>query len=150
MSRRLSAGVVPAGEDRSGERHGLGVSAIAFKVITPGLLVLENTFHAPGGPPRHQHLEQDEWFYALEGEFVIEVGDARHVLRPGDSILGPRRVPHVWACTGSGRLLVAFTPAGHMEAFFRAVTKADAMPSQDPAVWSAHGMEVVGPPLALG
>jgi hypothetical protein len=36
-----------------------------------------------------------------------------------------------------------------MEAFFREVTKAGAMPSQDPAVWSAHGMEVVGPPLSL-
>jgi hypothetical protein len=58
-------------------------------------------------------------------------------------------VPHVWASTGPGRLLVAFTPAGDMEAFFRQVTKADAMPSQDPAVWAAHGMEVVGPPLSL-
>jgi hypothetical protein len=67
MNARLSVGVVPAGEDRSGERHGLGVSAIMFKVITPDLLTLENVFHAPGGPPRHLHLAQDEWFYALEG-----------------------------------------------------------------------------------
>jgi mannose-6-phosphate isomerase-like protein (cupin superfamily) len=144
--------LVPAGEDRRGELHGLGVSTIAFKLIQPdgGLLVLENTFHQPGGPPRHLHLEQDEWFYALEGEFTIEVGAERHVLRPGDSVLGPRRVPHVWAFTGGGRgrILVAFTPAGQMEAFFREVTKADAMPTQDPAVWRAHGMEVVGPPLA--
>ena len=150
MSERATAGVVMAGEDLSGERHGLGVSVIAFKAITPELLVLENTFHAPGGPPRHLHLAQDEWFYALEGEFVVEVADVRHVLRPGDSVLGPRRVPHVWACTGRGRLLVAFTSAGAMEAFFREVTRADAMPSQDPAVWAAHGMEVVGPPLSPG
>ena len=149
MSGLEPAGVVPAGEDRLGERHGLGVSAIAFKVVTPDLLVLENTFHASGGPPRHLHFEQDEWFYALEGDFVVEVGDVRYVLRPGDSVLGPRRMPHVWACTGRGRLLVAFTPAGDMEAFFREVTKADAMPSQDPAVWAAHGMTVVGPPLSL-
>jgi quercetin dioxygenase-like cupin family protein len=149
MSGHPAGGVVKAGEDLSGERHGLGVSTIAFKATTPELLVLENVFHAPGGPPRHLHLEQDEWFYALEGEFFVEVGDARHVLRPGDSVLGPRRVPHVWACTGRGRLLVAFTPAGAMEAFFREVTKADAMPSQDPAVWAAHGMEVVGPPLSF-
>lgn len=142
--------LVPAGEDRLGERHGLGVSRIAFKLVTPDLLVLENVFHAAGGPPRHLHPHQDEWFYALEGEFVIEVGDERHALRPGDSVLGPRGVPHVWASRGPGRILVAFTPPGDMEAFFREVTKADAMPSQDPAVWLAHGMEVVGPPLRLG
>ena len=149
----LPARVVPAGEDRSGEHHGLGVSTVDFKVIAPdgGLLVLENTFHARGGAPRHLHLAQDEWFYALEGELVIEVGDQRHTLRPGDSVLGPRRVPRVWAHVGDGRgrILVAFTPAGRMEAFFREVTKADAMPPQDPALWREHGMELLGPPLTV-
>jgi mannose-6-phosphate isomerase-like protein (cupin superfamily) len=149
MSLTAATGAVRVGEDRFGERLGLGVSTIAFKVITAELLVLENTFHAPGGPPKHLHLEQDEWFYALEGEFVIEVGGARHVLRPGDSVLGPRRLPHVWASTGPGRILVTFSPAGDMEAFFREVSKADSMPSQDPAIWAAHGMKVVGPPLSV-
>jgi hypothetical protein len=36
-----------------------------------------------------------------------------------------------------------------MEAFFRAVTAANAMPPQDPALWRAHGMELLGPPLPL-
>jgi hypothetical protein len=40
-------------------------------------------------------------------------------------------------------------PAGKMEAFFREVTKTNAMPAQDPALWRAHGMEVVGPPLSF-
>jgi quercetin dioxygenase-like cupin family protein len=153
MSGDSPAFFVPAGEDRLGERHGLGVSTIDFKVIAPGggLLALENTFHAKGGPPRHLHLEQDEWFYVLESEFIIEVGDDRHTLRPGDSVLGPRRVPHVWAHVGDGRgrILIAFTPAGRMEAFFREVTKADAMPPQDPALWRENGMELLGPPLPV-
>ena len=42
-----------------------------------------------------------------------------------------------------------FTPAGQMEAFFRIVIQANAMPLQDPAPWRAHGMELLGPPLAL-
>ena len=153
MNGRSAELLVPAGEDRLGEQHGLGVSRIDFKAIAPdgGLLVLENTFHAKGGPPQHLHLEQDEWFYAVEGEFVIEIGDERHVLQPGDSVLGPRRVPHVWAHVGAGRgrILIAFTPAGRMEAFFREVTKADAMPAQDPALWREHGMQLVGPPLPV-
>src|SRR5712691_4728613 len=54
-----------------------------------------------------------------------------------------------WAFTGrgTGRLLIAFTPAGRIEAFFREITKANAMPPQDPALWRAYGMELVGPPV---
>jgi hypothetical protein len=48
-----------------------------------------------------------------------------------------------------GRILVTFLPAGMMEAFFREVTKANAMPPQDPALWQAHGMRLLGPPLAV-
>lgn len=145
---------VAAGEDRFGETRGLGVSTIQFKVCglgSEGPLVLENTFHAKGGPARHLHHDQDEWFYAVEGEFLMEVGQERFTLRPGDSLLAPRKLPHVWAHVGSGRgrILVAFMPAGQMEAFFREVTKANAMPPQEPALWRAHGMELLGPPLPV-
>ena len=145
---------VAAGEDRFGEHRGLGVSTIAFKAVphdSSGLLILENIFHAKGGPARHLHYDQDEWFYALEGEFLIEVGQERRRLQPGDSLLAPRQVPHVWAYVGEtrGRILITFMPAGTMEAFFREVTKANAMPPQDPQLWRAHGMELVGPPLAV-
>jgi mannose-6-phosphate isomerase-like protein (cupin superfamily) len=145
---------VAAGEDRFGEYRGLGISAIAFKVVPQdgdGVLILENTFHAPGGPARHLHYDQDEWFYPVEGEFIIEVGQERMRLRPGDSLLAPRKVPHVWAYVGGtrGRMLIAFLPAGKMEAFFREVTKANAMPAQDPELWRAHGMELLGPPLSV-
>lgn len=114
-----------------------------------GLLMIENTFHAKGGPARHLHYDQDEWFYAVEGEFVVEVGSDQFSMNPGDSMLAPRRVPHVWAHVGAGdgRMLIAFMPAGKMEAFFREVTRFNAMPPQDPELWRAHGMELVGPPL---
>jgi quercetin dioxygenase-like cupin family protein len=145
---------VPAGEDRLGEQRGLGVSSLRFKMSgaeTNDLFVVQNEFHRPGGPARHLHYHQDEWFYAVEGEFVLEVGEERFTLQAGDSVFAPRNVPHVWACTSpaGGRMLITFAPAGQMEAFFREVTKANAMPPQDPALWRAHGMELLGPPLAL-
>ncbi len=81
-----SAGLfVAAGADRFGVQRGLGISTITFKVTprdSAGLLILENTFHAKGGPARHLHYAQDEWFYAVEGAFLIEVGDDRRMLRP--------------------------------------------------------------------
>jgi quercetin dioxygenase-like cupin family protein len=146
---------VAAGNDRFGERRGLGINTLDFKLSTQesdSLFILENSFHEKGGPARHLHYEQDEWFYALEGEFIAEVGQDRFTLHPGDSLFAPRRVPHVWAYTGSGsrgRILVAFSPAGQMEAFFRLTTQANAMPVEDPALWQAYGMELLGPPLKI-
>lgn len=146
---------VLAGQDRFDEHKGLGISTVDFKVSTQdsggAALVIENTNRAKGGPARHLHVEQDELFYVLEGEYLIEVGQERFNLKPGDSLLAPRKVPHVWALVGDklGRLLITFTPAGKMEAFFREVSKADAMPPQDPALWRAHGMELLGPPLPV-
>ncbi len=143
---------VPAGQDRFSEHRGLGVSAIEFKVSgqdSNGIFVIENVFHQKGGPARHLHTDQDEWFHVIEGSFLFEVGTERQLLQPGDSLLGPRQVPHVWAHVGEkrGRILIVFNPAGKMEAFFRQVTQTNAMPVRDPQLWRAHGMELLGGPL---
>ena len=153
-AERPSALLLAAGTDCEGESRGLGISTIAFKVTAPNpgeVFILENTFHAKGGPARHLHYEQEEWFYILEGAFLFEVGVERFHLQPGESLLAPRQVSHVWAFVGEGqgRILIAFLPAGKMEAFFREVTKANAMPPQDPGLWRAHGMELLGPPLPV-
>jgi len=68
--------------------------SIDFKVSgsdTDGdLFVIENTNDAKGGPPRHLHHEQEEWFYVVDGEYVAEVGEERYRLGPGDSVFAPR------------------------------------------------------------
>lgn len=145
---------VAAGEDRFGEQRGLGISSIDVKVSTQdhgNLFIIENTFRAKGGPARHLHDDQDEWFYALDGAFLVEVEHERFRLKSGDCLLAPRQVAHVWASVGDtgGRILIAFMPAGHMEALFRDVTQANAMPPQDPELWRTHGMELLRPPLAV-
>ncbi|PWB71831.1 cupin [candidate division GN15 bacterium] len=146
--------MVPAGQDSFEEQRSLGISTVTFK-RTPSYLsdamIIENTFHAKGGPPRHRHLHQDEWFYIVDGEFSFEIGTERYTLTRGDSLFAPRRVSHVWAHTGEGRgkVLIAFFPAGQMEAFFRIVTDRNAMPPEDPKLWYDHGMELLGPPLRV-
>ena len=141
--------------DRLGEHFGLGISKVFFKVSSEdshgGLLVVEMTHHQKGGPARHFHHEQDEWFYVVEGEYVFEVGQDLIPLKPGDSVFGPRKVPHVWSFVGEqpGRILFIFSPASQMEAFFRETGQADAMPPQDPDFFRRYGMELVGPPLMI-
>lgn len=146
--------LVAAGQDRTHEKHGLGITSMDFKIISAdntGVFIYENTFHARGGPARHLHYNEDEWFYVLEGDFLFEVSGQALQAAPGDALLVPRTAPHALAFVGAGRgkLLAAFFPAGKMEAFFREVTRANAMPPQDPALWRAYGMELLGPPLAL-
>jgi quercetin dioxygenase-like cupin family protein len=136
------------------DKHSLGISTIEFKLSShdeDGVLILENIFHAKGGPAKHLHYSQDEWFYCLEGKFRFEIGSESFLLNSGDSLLGPKMIPHVWAFIGEGigRILVMFKPAGKMENFFREVTKTNAMPIQDPELWQKHGMKLLGPPISL-
>jgi quercetin dioxygenase-like cupin family protein len=146
--------LVPAGEDCLGESHSLGFSSIRFKVLpsetNSGVFLIEHDNLIKGGPPLHLHLYQEEWFYVIEGEVMFQLGDERKTLRAGDSILGPRNIPHAFSSVGEkpGRMLIAFTPAGKMEEFFRA-TAIPGMPALDAAMFHKYDMKLIGPsPLA--
>src|SRR5436190_16567829 len=117
---------VEHGSDRfTAPRTIAGANVVAYKVgsrdTDGGLFLLEQVSMRKGGPPRHLHHAQEEWFYVMEGEYVFEVGQDRMRLKPGDSLLAPRGVPHVWAYVGEnpGKILIAFQPAGKMETFFQ-------------------------------
>ncbi len=104
-----------------------------------------------GGPPTHVHSDQDEWFFVRDGGFDIKVADETFHLKPGDSLLAPRGVPHAFAnTTETGRMLVTFFPAGQMEEFFHvAAAMIKPTPPEMAAVFKDHGMLVVGPPLPV-
>jgi quercetin dioxygenase-like cupin family protein len=150
----VPAPVVKADTDRLGEAHSLGFSKMLFKTSGSetggGLFIMEHENLTKGGPYRHIHPAQDEWLYAMAGEFRVEIGGEKITLLPGDSVLMPRKVPHVWAQVSDtpGKLLIAFTPAGNMEAFFREFGKTGKLPT-DPEVVHPYGLERVGPPLAI-
>jgi mannose-6-phosphate isomerase-like protein (cupin superfamily) len=149
---------VPNGKDLFEEDLTIwGAIPLQIKVSTDdtdgALFVFEHADMGKGGPPRHLHYEQDEWFYAIEGEFAFEVGEERFTLGPGDSLFAPRMVPHAWAYVGEepGTLLLALRPAGSFEAFFRESCEMTRLPTPEEAdrMFAAHGMKVVGPPLAV-
>ena len=156
---RAAIPFVPARGDRfNQERKVFGVMPFTIKVAgsdTAGrLLIIEQDNAYPGGPPRHLHQAQEEWFCVVRGSYVVEVDGETYRLGPGDSVLAPRRVPHSWALDGDepGRLLIAFSPAGSMEEFFAATADMGGMPSPEvlAPLFVAHGMEVTGPPLRAG
>lgn len=142
--------VVGSGADRLGEHRSRGLGTILFKVLpaeTSGnLFVIEAQNLPQGGPPFHYHLYQEEYFYVLEGKVLFQVGDVRKKLVAGDSVVGPRGVPHAYSGTGSkpARMLIAFTPAGKMEALFRE-TPAPNGPLSAAELFRQHDMVLVGP-----
>lgn len=149
---------VPNGKNRFQEELLIwGIIPLQIKVSgkdTDGsFFVFEHTKMSKGGPPRHFHFEQDEWFYAMEGKFAFEVGDEKFTLQPGDSLFAPRMVPHVWAYVGEkpGTLLLAVQPAGSLEEFFMKSCGMTQPPTAEEAekLFAAHGMKVVGPPLTV-
>jgi len=147
---------VPAGRDRSLQPLRLGTDRVDAKVSTKdsngGLYAVEGVKVGKGGPPRHVHHEQDEWFYVLEGEFSFEVGNEKFTAKPGDSVFGPRKVPHVWACvTDTGRLLMTVQPAGAMETIFQRLAAFTRPPTRE-ELDKAHqgtGVTILGDPLRV-
>jgi quercetin dioxygenase-like cupin family protein len=127
----------------------MGISSLAFKVLSGdtggNLFVIEHSHLVPGGPPLHLHLYQDEWFYVMEGEVAFQVGDKRAQLKPGESVLGPRRVPHAFSSVApQSRMLIAFTPAGMMEKFFLDGAASPAL-ALTPEFMNRYEMQWLGP-----
>ena len=158
--RRIKKGIrVNAGKDRYEKPISLLEGDIFYTKVstkdTDGdLYIFESTREKKGGPPLHYHYEQDEWWYILEGEFLFKVGEESFTAKAGDSVFGPRMIPHAFAKTseGPGRLLMAFQPAGKMEEHFKAVSEGIYSKLSDDEKYKFrqyNGFEVVGPALTI-
>ena len=126
---------------------GLGAICLAG-ADTGGAYCLLDVALAPGiGVPRHTHTREDETYYVLSGELKVEVGDQSFLLRPGDTLLAPRNIPHQIKNTGreENRFLLVFSPAG-FENFIdaTAVTAPEgaAAPTEPPRVAVENVMEL--------
>ena len=63
-----------------------------------GLSVLESRARRGDSPPLHTHSE-DELFVVLDGELLVKAGAEERTLRAGETLLGPRGVPHTYLVT---------------------------------------------------
>jgi mannose-6-phosphate isomerase-like protein (cupin superfamily) len=86
----------------------------------------------PGkGVARHTHTREDESYYVLSGELEVVVGDKKFLLKPGDTLVAPRNIPHELRNPGSAdnHYLNLFSPAA-FEGFLNAIL----LPASDGAV----------------
>ena len=92
----------------------------------------------PVDTPLHAHQNEDELWYVLEGEHVIQVGDDEFAVGPGDVVFAPRGVTHAQrrVVERTGRHLVLFYPGG-FEGFFRDLAQAETSGADMPAAYAA-------------
>lgn len=111
----------------------VGLGSVCLSGIdTGGAYCLLEVSLAPGMPvPRHTHTREDEAYFVLAGELAVTVGEKTFVLRPGDTLLAPRDIPHQLRNSGNttNHYLLVFSPSG-----FEEFITATAVPAPDNAV----------------
>jgi mannose-6-phosphate isomerase-like protein (cupin superfamily) len=148
---------VDAGKDRfdksispfEGDRF---YTKVSTKDTDGGMYVFESTRLNEGGPVLHIHYDTDEFWYVLQGEFLVKVGDETYTAKAGDLVFGPRMVPHTFAKIGKGeaKVIICHQPAGKMEEYFQKLSAgvANNMTEEERNnMRKEHGVEKVGPPL---
>jgi mannose-6-phosphate isomerase-like protein (cupin superfamily) len=148
---------VDAGKDRFDKSISLFegdtfYTKVSTKDTDGDMYVFESTRIKEGGPILHTHYETDEWWYILQGEFLIKVGDKSYNAKTGDFVFGPRMVPHTFAKIGQGeaKVIIGHQPAGKMEAYFKKLSEGIATNMSEEErnnMRKEHGFEKVGPPL---
>jgi mannose-6-phosphate isomerase-like protein (cupin superfamily) len=130
----------PAEESR-GERLVFGEGTVVIRAsaeATGGALTVFEEVPPLLDTPLHVHSNEDELFYILEGEHIVQRGDEEFTLGPPEAIFLPRGVPHAQrrVVPREGRLLVVCTP-GRFEGFFRDLAEADREGRLGPEAYAA-------------
>jgi mannose-6-phosphate isomerase-like protein (cupin superfamily) len=137
-----------------GTDRGLFGSALVVKASgdqTGGAYSLIEAGLDPGGagPLPHKHLDREESFYVLDGEFVFHVGDDSVRATAGTFLLVPRGVVHTFSNGGETRARLVLIHSPSFEGYFEELRALADSGATDPAVYagmmSKWGMEVVSP-----
>lgn len=115
--------------------------------------VLEAKVSRLQGPPLHVHAEQEDTFLVLSGTLKLQVGEELIDLHPGDLASAPPGVPHTYTNVEDepAHVVNIMTPGGLDRAFADFVKLPPGPPPPEllRELANNHGIEVVGPPIAV-
>ena len=124
--------------------------------------LIEHQVPCGDSPPLHVHVNEDEVFYILEGEFRLQQDKEEKRVGPGDSFVAPKGIPHTYrAESKNGGRMLTVTRGGDFERFVRAMSRPAEGPVLPPhsgppsaeviahlvKTAANHGIKAVGPPL---
>jgi quercetin dioxygenase-like cupin family protein len=142
--------------------NGLATVRVRHDEGEDGISVLERQAPPGESPPLHVHRNEDEVFHVLEGELRVRAGDTETTVRAGETVLGPKGVPHTYRVESrEGARWLVITRGGDFEGFVRAASRPAERPGLPPdqgpsmaeqadalaAAAGEHGIEFTGPPL---
>src|SRR5262245_15060723 len=82
------------------------------KLLGSKCIVGELLCYEPGqSTPLHQHPQQDECFFVVEGSGTLSAGASTKPIRATDLILVPAETPHSLVADGGSRLVLLFFKA---------------------------------------
>ena len=150
----MKAVVVPPGLGKhiSVGSSGTGVTVKASTAETGGLWTVWEGHVPPGtvGAGPHFHRGRDEFFYVLEGEVVLRIGDERHAAPAGTFAFVPRDTVHGFHNEGkdSATLLVVHHPAGFEQFLVAMQELAGRHGSKEERLALAHRFDVIPVPAS--
>jgi mannose-6-phosphate isomerase-like protein (cupin superfamily) len=149
---------IPAGGNRLADKLYVVGNDVTVKIAsqdTGGAFAgCEDATPPLAGPPLHLHLDQDEWWYILEGEYLFEVDGQQIKASAGATVFARRGSRHTFQNIGEkpGRTLVTVVPGG-LDVFFKELSAmfpagAELNMEKMAALFRKYNLELLGPPIA--
>ena len=152
-----------AGEGQATWAMGSLFERLAGSRETGGALGMSLVTQPPGtATPLHQHANEAEAFYLLDGTMTYRAGEASHRLAAGSFIFLPPALPHAFRITGErpARFIALTVPGGLMSLYDEVGIPAaehrlpgpDGLPLEEEIrrwneIGPRYGLRVVGPPI---
>ena len=132
--RSLAPKIVRPEQGKSINAFGIPMNIMLRAEDTGGAFASLVAEFDPGqGPPPHFHHDHEEYFFVLEGEFELTVGDQTAIAGPGSMVFVPRETVHAFKYMGTtkGKLLEWGLPGGQ-ERYFEAIDRLAAEGKMNP------------------
>jgi quercetin dioxygenase-like cupin family protein len=105
--------------------------------------------------PLHRHPDVDETLYVVEGEILVQIGDAERAVGAGGVTLAPRGTAHAFMVTSEVARVLTLQSPGSAQEFYRAASEVIGADGEHGDVDFARvresaqengGTEILGPP----
>ena len=143
-----------------------GNSLVSIKLSSQdgadGICVVEHWAPSGDAPPLHLHRNEDEVFHIIEGTMRFRVGDDERVAGRGETVIGPKGIPHAYRVeSADGAHYLTITRGADFETMLRQASRpAGRAALPEPVVptpetierlvkaCAENGIDILGPPIA--